>query len=113
MSTEEKFLDVTIFGREYRVACPAGEREALESAVSFVDARMNDIAGKSKTASPERVAVMAALNIAHELLSFRASNQEGFDTALAKRRIADMDARLEAFFAGVPPVAGGDGKQEK
>ena len=99
VTTDNKFLDATIFGREHRIACPPGEREALEAAVSFVDARMNDIAGKSKTASPERVAVMAALNIAHEFLSYRASHQEGFDTAAAKRRIADMEARLDTLLA--------------
>ena len=106
MSAEEKFLDVNILGREYRVACPPGEREALEAAVGFVDERMSDIAAKSKTATPERVAVMAALNIAHELLSFRQGNQEVFDTASAKRRISDMEARLDDFLASVTPAEG-------
>lgn len=106
MSTEENFLDVTILGREYRVACPPGEREALEAAVGFVDGRMSDIAGKSKSATPERVAVMAALNIAHEFLSYRESHQEGFDTAMAKRRILGMEARLDTLLAGAQPVEG-------
>ena len=63
------FIDVAILGREYRVACPPGEQEALLAAVAYVDRKMQDIAAKSKTAAAERVAVMAALNIAHELLS--------------------------------------------
>lgn len=106
MSAEDNFLDVTIHGREYRVACPPGEREALEAAVGFVDERMTEIAGKTKNASSERVAVMAALNIAHEFLSYRESHQEGFDTARAKRRIASMEARLDALLAASPPGEG-------
>lgn len=93
------FLDVNIFGNEYRVACALGEQEALEAAVGFVDQRMTEISGKSKTASAERVAVMAALNIAHEFLSWQASQSEGFDTAQLKRRMKDMEARLEGLLA--------------
>lgn len=99
MSTDNHFLDVTIHGREYRVACPPGEREALEAAVGFVDGRMSEVASKIKSGTPERVAVMAALNIAHEFLSYRESHQEGFDTAAAKRRIAGMEARLDSLLA--------------
>lgn len=99
MSAEPNFLDVNIHGREYRVACPPGEREALEAAVAFVDGRMVEVAQKTKNASAERVAVMVALNIAHEFLSYRESHKEGFDTAAARRRIADMEARLDALLA--------------
>ena len=108
MSAEDNFLDVNIYGREYRVACPAGEREALEAAVGFVNGRMDEIAGRTKNATAERVAVMAALNVAHEFLSYRESHQEGFDTAKAKRRIAGMEARLDGLLAGVRPEEGAD-----
>jgi len=100
VSSESKFLDVNIYDREYRVACAPGERAALETAVGFVDQRMSEIAGKTKNATAERVAVMAALNIAHEFLSYRDSHQEGFDTASAKRRIDGMEARLDALLIG-------------
>ena len=69
MSGESNFLDVKIMGREYRVACTAEERDALLQAVDMVDAKMREIAQRTKSTIAERVAVMAALNIAHELLS--------------------------------------------
>lgn len=94
------FLDVTIFGREYRIACAPGEESALQAAVRFLDARMGEVAGKLKSANSERVAVMTALNLAHEQLA-QASGvavggvAEGFDKASVKRRIAAMEAQLD------------------
>lgn len=92
------YLDVSIMGREYRVTCKPEEREALLAAVAIVDERMRDIAAKSKSATPERVAVMAALNIAHETLVGRGA-QESFDNLDLQRRIGAMEAQLDAVLA--------------
>ncbi|MCE1170792.1 cell division protein ZapA [Azovibrio restrictus] len=97
MSGEASFLDVKILGREYRVACPPGEQEALLAAVRMVDDKMQDIAHKTKNTVPERVAVMAALNIAHEHLSATKGAEMSFDSSGVKRRIEAMDTRLNAL----------------
>jgi len=108
------FIDVVILGREYRVACPPAEQEALLSAVAYVDRKMQEIAAKSKTAAAERVAVMAALNIAHELLSADASApvktspdsgvdsdaNSGVDESDFQRRIGAMETQLDALLQG-------------
>ncbi|KXB29757.1 MULTISPECIES: cell division protein ZapA [Dechloromonas] len=104
MSSEPNFLDVKIMGREYRVACAPAERDALLSAVDLVDNKMREIAQRTKSTIAERVAVMAALNIAHEHLSGAAGNPsetvfEAVDTSDAKRRISDMGARIDAVLA--------------
>jgi cell division protein ZapA len=107
MPAEPNYLDVTIMGREYRVACTPDERAALLSAVELVDGRMRDIAQRTKTTIAERVAVMAALNIAHEHLSAASGHaalpesdaSEPLATSEAKRRIGDMGARLDAVLA--------------
>ncbi|AEV24940.1 hypothetical protein Dsui_0527 [Azospira oryzae PS] len=104
------FIDVAILGREYRVACPPGEQEALLAAVAYVDRKMQDIAAKSKTAAAERVAVMAALNIAHELLSAGkaespAENPETpVDGPDFQRRIGAMETQLDAALQGQEPL---------
>jgi cell division protein ZapA len=59
-------LDVSILGRDYKVACKADEEPALRDAVAFLEGRMREIRENSKTSSVERVAVMAALNLAHD-----------------------------------------------
>jgi len=101
MSAEPNFLDVKIMGREYRVACSAEERAALLAAVDLVDNKMREIAQRTKNTIAERVAVMAALNIAHEHLSGSAEKTvvEAVDTSDAKRRIGDMGARIDAVLA--------------
>jgi len=104
MSAEPNFLDVKIMGREYRVACTPEERDALLLAVDLVDNKMREIAQRTKNTIAERVAVMAALNIAHEHLSGSSGDpakefSEAVDTSETKRRIGDMGARLDAVLA--------------
>ena len=68
-------LDVALLGRDYKVACKESERAELQDAVAFLDKRMREIRDGGKVAGADRIAVMAALNIAHELL--RAQAQAG------------------------------------
>jgi len=88
-----KSLNVSIMGREFRIACPAGEEQALLAAVNYLDKKMNEIHESGKVVGIERIAVMAALNIAHELLSSQLPN--GFDIEGFKRRIENMQADVE------------------
>lgn len=100
MSLEPNFLDVKIMGREYRVACSPEERDALLASVTLVDNKMREIAQRTKNTIAERVAVMAALNIAHEHLSGASGSVvEAVDTSETKRRIDDMGTRLDAVLA--------------
>ncbi|MDD3608807.1 MAG: cell division protein ZapA [Halothiobacillaceae bacterium] len=64
-------VDIHILDKEYRIACPEGERDALLRASRYLDARMREIRNSGKVIGNDRVAVMAALNIAHEMLNQR------------------------------------------
>jgi cell division protein ZapA len=57
--------------REYVVACPYDERSALLDAAEFLNARMREIRDSGKVVGLDRIAVMAALNLAHELLRIK------------------------------------------
>src|SRR2546428_11566989 len=98
MNQKSKTLDVTIMGRTYKVACSEEERNALLSAVAYLDRKMSEIKSTGRVASAERIAVMAALNIAHELLSSR-NNASGFDIEGLRRRMAAMEATLDQALA--------------
>ena len=89
-----KVMDVVIMGREFRVTCPDEEREQLLQAVAYLDKKMRQIRDSGKVIGSERVAIMAALNVTHELLTAR--NKEGFDMDEFKRRIDHMQATLDA-----------------
>jgi len=91
--TKTSFLDVNILDREFRVACPDDERGELLDAVKYLDVKMREIRDAGKIASVERIAIMAALNIAHELLTTRVGG--GFDLAELKRRMLVMQATID------------------
>jgi cell division protein ZapA len=77
---------------------------ALLAAVDLVDNKMREIAQRTKSTIAERVAVMAALNIAHEHLAGGSADtqkdlSEAVDTSEAKRRISHMGARIDSVLA--------------
>ena len=93
-------LDVTILGREYRVACKESERAELMQAVAYLDRRMREIRDAGKVVGSERIAVMAALNIAHELLGGRSAGAAGgFDSSGFQRRISAMQTAIDRAMA--------------
>lgn len=90
--SESRGVDVSIMGREFRVSCTDDEYEALMSAVSYLDKKMREIRDSGKVIGVERIAIMAALNIAHELLTTRTG---GFDIGDFKRRINRMQEQID------------------
>jgi len=69
--SERNPVTVRILDREYLVSCTDEERADLLQAADHVDTKMREIRGQSKVLGIERVAVLAALNIAHESLGTR------------------------------------------
>lgn len=94
-------VDVSILGRDYSLACSPSEKEALLAAVRLVDQRMLGVKGSGKIASNERIAVMAAIQIAAELLTMRAPDGPLSNSAVGdfKRRIDDMNGMINEVIA--------------
>lgn len=86
-------IEVSILERTFRIACSEEEEAGLRRAVEYLDRKMREIRDGGKGASHERIAVMAALNIAHELLSLRVSG--GFDMGQLKRRMHAMATAID------------------
>jgi cell division protein ZapA len=97
MSKVTKTLEIKLLDRELHVACPEEERGELLDAVAFLDKRMREIRDAGKIASIERIALMAALNITHELLSMKVG--KGVDVADFKRRMDSMQAAIDGALA--------------
>ncbi len=100
-------LDVAILGREFKVACKETERAELTEAVAFLDRRMREIRDTGKVSGTDRIAVMAALNLAHELLRLRrgekpdgAAGAAPIDGDSTQRRIHAMQSAIDQAMAG-------------
>ena len=94
--SEVKGVEVNIMGREFTIACPPEEREGLLSAVSYLDKKMCDIRDAGKLIGVERIAMMAALNLAHELLTTRSG---GVDIGGMKGKVARMQSMVDDAIA--------------
>ncbi|MCB5185514.1 cell division protein ZapA [Methylobacillus gramineus] len=88
-----KGVDVNIMGREFTIACTDEERAGLLRSVDYLDKKMREIRDTGKVVGVERIAVMAALNITHELLTAEVG---GFDIGDFKRRISSMQEQIDA-----------------
>lgn len=90
-------IDVTILGRDYSLACSPEQKPALLAAVRHVDQLMSRIQGSGKVASNERIAVMAALHVAGELLAMKAPDGPlgGLAVGEFKSRIEHMNTLLD------------------
>ena len=62
---------INILGKEFMVACPDDERDSLIAAAAYLDRKLHDVQASGKVIGSERTAIMAALNISHELLDLR------------------------------------------
>jgi cell division protein ZapA len=88
-------IDVRILDRDYRLAVPADDKARLLEAVGVVDERMRSIRDAGRVTGLDRIAVMAALQLAHDLLGSRDAAAAA-PAADAARRIRKMTEDLDA-----------------
>ena len=94
-------LTISLLGREFRVACPDGEEKQLLAAADHLNRKLKEVRDTGKVAGNERIAIMAALNIAHELMSSRSGGggAGAVDGTAIRRRIIAMQETVEAALA--------------
>lgn len=88
MSSDVSRVSVRILEKEYHVACPAEERAALLDSAEFLNRRMREIRESGKVVGLDRIAVMAALNIANDLIKAQSRDEHSE---------SDLAARLKAL----------------
>lgn len=91
-----KQIDATILGQSYRLACSPETEAALLEAVARVDAEMTKIRSASNVRGTDRIAVMAALSLASELLKLQQSVRHGeaFPAEEIRRTMRQMNEKL-------------------
>lgn len=86
---------VRLLDREYTVGVAADERDSLMAAARLLDMKMREVRGANRMAAVDRVAVLAALNLAHELQQLRDASEKR-DHQLA-RMLGELQGRLDAL----------------
>ena len=102
---EPKGVTINVMGREFRVAAPGGEERQLVASVEFLNKKMREIRDTGKVVGNERIAIMAALNIAHEFLQLQAGTKparasaSSVDAELVRRKIDEFEGIIEKAVA--------------
>ncbi|MFI8481954.1 cell division protein ZapA [Pseudomonas sp. NPDC078700] len=95
--TQSNTVNVQILDKEYCINCPQDERANLEGAARYLDAKMREIRSSGKVIGADRVAVMAALNITHELL--HKQNDLDQQTSSTREHVRDLLQRVDNALA--------------
>jgi cell division protein ZapA len=90
-------VTVNILDREFLIGCTPEERPGLLAAASYLDGKMREVRGASRMQSVDRIAVLAALNMAHELL--QAKNQSESQSNVVAQQLQALRAKLDAALA--------------
>ncbi|MBD3670217.1 MAG: cell division protein ZapA [Gammaproteobacteria bacterium] len=103
MSQQEvKPVSFYILDKQYQAACPDDEKDALLASAHFLDMKMREIRDSGKVVGVERIAVMAALNIAHELLQNQKNGQVSDEASSTIRHLQD---RIDTVLASLDKPA--------
>jgi len=94
MRTNSTPVTVQILDKEYRIACPDDERDALLSSANYLSQKMKEIRDTGRVIGVDRIAVMTALNIAHESLHNK-SLKESFSQSI-NQRLCALQSKLES-----------------
>jgi cell division protein ZapA len=99
-------ITVQILDKEYSIICPQEERTNLVSAARYLDGKMREIRSSGKVIGADRIAVMAALNITHDLLHKQElpETQAGVST---REQVRDLLERVDLVLATDPDKAQG------
>ncbi len=81
-------VSITIMGKEYKIACAVEEQDDLVHSAQQLDAQMRKLRDSGKIVGPDRIAVMTALNLAHELQMLKSQN------ALLNQQLSECLAKL-------------------
>lgn len=92
-------VTVRIMGREYTVVCPQEEHEALVASADFLNDRMMAIRKRGKALGAERIAVMAALNLARELLESQGSDKVSPPSNASVERVKQLRLDIDSTLA--------------
>jgi len=97
VSADNNPVAVSILDREFLIGCTPEERPGLIAAAAYLDGKMREIRNASRAAGVDRIAVMAALNIAHELIALRQRDES--NAGVLAQHLQMLRAKLDGVLA--------------
>ena len=91
---ESKAVNIRVLDKDYQVACPVDEEAALHDSARLLDEKMREVRDSRKMVGADRVAVMAALNLAHDLLQLQSGT--GGDESSVNHKLRSLQNKVEA-----------------
>ncbi len=86
-------VDIQVLNKKFTVSCTEDERPALDTAVNFLNKKMVEIKDNGNFIGIEKIAVMAALNLAHEVLNIESGN---VNIGECKQKITELQDKIDA-----------------
>ncbi|MDF1655528.1 MAG: cell division protein ZapA [Coxiellaceae bacterium] len=93
MSGQENMVSITVMDRSYSIKCPPEQAQALYKAANYLDAQMRKLRQSASNSTSDSLAVVAALNISHELMSYKKQLDNGADTL--NQRVKSLEKKIE------------------
>jgi cell division protein ZapA len=93
MSSDVVRVTIRILEKEYQISCPADEKQALLDSADLLNSKMREIRDSGRIVGLDRIAVMAALNLAHEVINSGGGGGE-IDGSFGQR-LKNMRERVE------------------
>lgn len=93
MNNELKSISVKLLNKEYKINCPKGQESSLLDAALYLDQKMSEIKHQGRIYGLERIAIMAALNLAHELLT--QNNTQHADATEINKRLQQLHDKID------------------
>ncbi|GAA0789929.1 cell division protein ZapA [Marinobacterium sediminicola] len=98
MSADARTVTVKLLDKEYTISCPDGAEAELLASADYLNQKMQDIRQSGKIIGLERIAVMAALNMSHELIKSREEQRQNIETNLRR-----LGQKIDQGLARTPP----------
>ena len=103
MNADKDIVAVKILDRTYNIKCPPDEAQALQESARHLDEQMRQIRQSGNITSTDRVAIVTALNISHELMQLK--NQKDNYINMMNHQIQDIQKRIQNFLAEKEEIA--------
>lgn len=103
MSGSEHLVTITIMDRTFQIKCPAEEVAGLQESANYLNAEIRKIHQPGQHKNMERLVLVAALNVVHELLVFK--NQKNAYLDVMHEQIKSLQNRIQQFIGAAEEVA--------